>query len=136
MAGVYLPDAVAWHRGSATLGRWHPDTVRRIARNQVLILARHYPGRLLRQWAWPIAVAQALWGGVALRHGAGLAWARGKCEGVKRFRTERNQVKQFPPEVLERLLSESEQLIRQTYSSVGFDSYWKLYFLLTNGGAK
>ena len=29
--------------GSATLGRWHPETVRRIARNQVLLVARHYP---------------------------------------------------------------------------------------------
>ena len=28
LAGLYVPKAIAWHRGSATLGRWHPDTVR------------------------------------------------------------------------------------------------------------
>ncbi|MGA9628206.1 MAG: glycosyltransferase family 2 protein, partial [Bryobacteraceae bacterium] len=43
LAGQYVPEALAWHRGSATLGRWHPETVRRMARNQLLLLARHYP---------------------------------------------------------------------------------------------
>lgn len=136
LAGVYLPDAIAWHRGSATLGRWHPDTVRRIARNQVLLLARHYPRRLLLRWAWPIAVAQLLWGALALRHGAGLAWARGKFEGVRRFRTERNQVTPIDLDVLEPLLWENERIIRETQTSVNLDSYWKLYFLLTTGEAK
>ncbi len=86
IAGVYVPAAVAWHQGSATLGRWHPETVRRIARNQVFLLARHYPARAAaRAGCWPIAVAQLLWGGVALRHGAGLAWLRGVLQGLAGF---------------------------------------------------
>ena len=48
LAGLYVPSALAWHRGSATLGRWHPETVRRMARNQLFLVARHYPRRLLR----------------------------------------------------------------------------------------
>src|SRR5262249_27731105 len=27
-AGMYVPEAVAWHQGSGTLGRWHPSVVR------------------------------------------------------------------------------------------------------------
>src|ERR1044072_3340857 len=34
LTAVYEPSAQSWHRGSATLGAWHPETTRRIARNQ------------------------------------------------------------------------------------------------------
>ena len=84
LAGRYVPEALAHASGSATLGRWHPETVRRMARNQLLLLARHYPRRLLVARFWPIFVAQLLWGAVALRHGAG--WrgcaASGRAFGV------------------------------------------------------
>lgn len=132
--GQYVPDAVAWHRGSAALGRWHPETVRRIARNQVLILARHYPARLLRRWFWPIAAGQILWGLVAIRHGAGLAWMRGKWEGLRRFSSSRGHT--FSAGLLERVLSGGEQGIRELQAKTGFDLYWRVYFLLTSGGAK
>jgi GT2 family glycosyltransferase len=133
-AGQYVPDALAWHRGSATLGRWHPDTVRRMARNQLLLLARHYPRRLLVGWFWPILVAQFLWGAVALRHGAGFAWLRGEWQGFRRFFAARGQA--LDAKVLDSVLSTNERLIRSLQVSTGFDLYWKLYFLLTRGGAK
>ena len=38
---------------------------------------------------WPILVAQLLWGAVALRHGAGAAWLRGKWQGLRRISAER-----------------------------------------------
>ena len=136
LAGTYVPEAVAWHRGSAALGRWHPETVRHISRNQVLLLARHYPRRLLVRWAWPIAVAQGLWGIVALRHGTGLAWARGKWEGLRYFATERSHLVVSDIEVLEQFLAANETDIRRLQTAAGFDAYWKLYFLLTRGGAK
>ena len=81
ITGRYVPDARAVHVGSAALGRWHPDTVRRMARNQVLLTARHYSARNL----WPVLVAQFLWGAVAIRHGRGLAWARGKWQGLQQL---------------------------------------------------
>ena len=133
-AGQYVPEALAWHRGSATLGRWHPDTVRRMARNQLLLPARHYPWRLLVGWFWPILVAQFLWGAVALRHGAGFAWLRGEWQGFRRFFAARGQT--LDAKVLDRVLSANERLIRSLQVSTGFDLYWKLYFLLTRGGAK
>ena len=136
IAGAYVPEAIAWHRGSATLGRWHPDTVRRIARNQMFLLARHYSKRLLLRWGWKILVAQALWGVVALRHGAGMAWIRGKTEGLVRFSEERTQFVPFEPGVLEQFLRTNERIICEFQTATGFDSYWKVYFLMTRGGAK
>jgi len=134
LAGRYVPEALAWHRGSATLGRWHAETVRRIARNQVLLLARHYPRQLLVRWFWPILVAQFLWGAVAFRHGAGLAWLRGKWQGLRCFFAARG--KAVDAKVLSSVLRTNEDLIRRLQVSTGFDLYWRLYFFLTRGGAK
>jgi hypothetical protein len=109
------------------LGRWHPETVRRIARNQLLLAARHYSARQL----WPILVAQLLWGSVALRHGQGLAWARGKLQGLRHFSTARMQNLQRDSKLLEQVLHSNEQFIR----AISREKYWRLYFQLT-GGAK
>lgn len=136
LAGVYVPGAVAWHRGSAALGRWHPETVRRMARNQLFLVARHYPARLLRRWFWAVAVAQVLWGGLALRHGAALAWLRGVLQGLRHFCAARKSCTPIDAKLLEPLLRSNEHLIRDLQTSTGFDTYWKLYFLLTGGGAK
>jgi GT2 family glycosyltransferase len=128
--GWYVPEAVAWHRGSATLGRWHPQTVRRISRNQVFLVAKHYPARLILRYGWPILVAQSLWGLLALRHGAGWAWLRGKCAGV--WQATRNVQKSSTR--LRDILEQSESEILLIQSKTGFDFYWRAYFLLTRGG--
>jgi hypothetical protein len=125
--GRYIPEAVAWHHGSAALGRWHPDTVRRIARNQVWLAARWLPKSCL----WPAIVAQGLWGGVALRHGRGWSWAQGVGEGLASFRQMRSSDPGLPGE-----LRDNERSIANLQSTSGHDLYWKLYFLFTGGGAK
>ncbi|HWE07402.1 MAG TPA: glycosyltransferase family 2 protein [Rhizomicrobium sp.] len=130
LEGIYEPMAVAWHKGSATLGRWHPDTVRRIARNQIYLAARHFPSALLRQWFRPILAGRLLWGGVAARHGCTVAWARGVIEGMRGFRSMRAASTPVEPERLRRLLSEHERLIREIQSATGFDAYWRWYFRL------
>jgi len=127
--GVYVPEAVAYHAGSATLGAWHKETVRRMARNQLLLVARHYPDKWLRRYGWPVLVAQSLWGLVALRHGAGLAWLRGKLEGLRAFRSKRRAASH--PERLARILKESERELLALQEGTGFDLYWRLYFALT-----
>ena len=125
IGGRYVPEARAIHVGSAALGRWHPETVRRIARNQVFLAARHCTARHL----WPVLVAQFLWGGVAIRHGRGLAWARGKFQGIRLFSAARVQNRQKDPKVLDQVLRSNEEFIR----AASRDRYWKLYFLLTRG---
>jgi GT2 family glycosyltransferase len=122
--GLYQPSAVAWHAGSATLGVWHPQKVRRIARNQLLLVARHYPPGYL----WPILVGQALWTLVALRHGALAACLAGKLEGLRLFRAARRPA---DAAAIRRILFESEQEIRHWQRAAGYDLYWRLYFALT-----
>jgi len=135
LPGIYVPEALAWHRGSASLGRWHPETVRRIARNQVFLLARHYPKPALWRQAWAILVAQALWGALAVRHGAPLAWARGKWQGIRGFSAARGS-ELFEIGALDELLRAGERLIREAQSTGVQDWYWRVYFLLTPGGEK
>jgi GT2 family glycosyltransferase len=127
ITGRYIPDARAVHVGSAALGRWHPDTVRRIARNQLLLAARHCSARHL----WPVLVAQILWGAIATRHGRGIPWVRGKIQGLRRFSAARCEYNPKDLELLDLTLRSNEPFIRASMQ----DTYWKLYFLLT-GGAK
>jgi GT2 family glycosyltransferase len=127
ISGCYVPDAIAWHRGSASLGRWHPEAVRLIARNQCYLARLHFP----RRYAWPVFVAQALWGLIALRHGCGAAWLRGKWEGI-RHPAPASEARggvggpKGTPSALE-----GERMIYEMQQATGFDWYWRLYFLLT-----
>jgi GT2 family glycosyltransferase len=123
VSGLYVPEAVAWHRGSAALGTWHPETVRRMARNQCYLVALHYP----RRHAWAILVAQLLWGLVAARHGAGLAWFRGKMQGFRMAGKLGKPAANLPDD----FLVTDERIIYEIQQATGFDWYWWLYFLLT-----
>jgi GT2 family glycosyltransferase len=152
IAGCYIPAAVCWHRGSATFGRWSPRVVRLIARNQIFLIARHYPWALIFRWLWPILVAQSLWGALALRHGCGIACLRGKIEGLVRFAGIRRAGREkksnsavesgvpagsgrffltsAPIADLSPIIAESERQIHQLQCRTGFDAYWKVYFRL------
>jgi GT2 family glycosyltransferase len=121
--GVYIPRARAIHIGSASLGRWHADTVRRIARNQVFLTARHSA----LAPSWQVIVGQALWGGVALRHGRGIAWLRGVLEGLRGFFAVRRRAPEYDPVLLQKLLPTNAKFIRDHNR----EFYWRLYFLLT-----
>jgi GT2 family glycosyltransferase len=125
--GLYVPEAVAHHQGSATLGQWHPDTVRRISRNQLLLVAKHYPPNWILRYGWPVFVAQALWGFIALRHGALLSYVAGKADGLRQFREARGKACARFPVIVE----QSERELREIQELTGFDLYWKLYFALT-----
>jgi GT2 family glycosyltransferase len=122
LTGVYVPSAVAWHHGSATLGRWNPRVVRLISRNQLLLLSRHYDRKLFIDCLWPILVGQLLWGLVALRHGAALPWLAGKLDGLQGFRLAGR-----PNLRLAEFLADSEKEIRRRATG----PYWRWYFLLT-----
>ncbi|HUA19355.1 MAG TPA: glycosyltransferase family 2 protein [Bryobacteraceae bacterium] len=125
--GLYVPEAVAHHRGSATLGRWHPATVHRISRNQLFLVAKHYPAKWISRYGWPVFIAQTLWGLTALLHGCFVAYLTGKLEGMRRFGQLRGEHQAGFAAVLE----ESESEIRELQRLTGFDLYWRLYFALT-----
>jgi len=126
--GSYVPSAVAYHRGSATLGGWSKDTVWRIARNQVLLAAKHFRG----QPRWPIVAGQLLWGLIALRHGRGTAFVLGKFAGIRDARRmEHVSTNEYTSKDLARVLEASEAEILALARETGFDSYWRAYFWLS-----
>jgi GT2 family glycosyltransferase len=126
--GLFVPSAVAYHRGSATLGVWSNDMVWRTARNQVLLSAKHFR----RQPWWPIVAGQLLWGIVALRHGRGSAFVRGKIAGVREARRlRRPSTNEDTRKVLAEVLESSEANILALARETGFDSYWRAYFWLS-----
>jgi GT2 family glycosyltransferase len=121
LSGIYVPDAIAYHHGSATLGRWNSRVVRLISRNQLLLVSKHYDKALFRTCLWPIIAGQVLWGLVALRHGAGFAWVRGKWDAIRAFHLDGE-----PSCELSNFLISSEHEIRTRTKG----PYWRWYFRL------
>jgi len=124
-AGAYVPDAVCSHIGSATAGEWNKDTVRRIARNQVLLAKKHFHGMAV----WRILAGQLLWGLVACRHGQGFSYLRGKLQGL--FSRPEGKGQLAPLATVNSVLEESERHIFELQRETGFDRYWRAYFWLS-----
>ncbi len=122
IVGVYLPRAVSFHAGSATLGPWSPRMVGLIARNHGVLATKYGTSR-------KTLVARLLWGGLALRHGAFFAWLRGfrQSNGVAEpvVLTEDEQAR------LRAALGRQEKELGELQRATGSDTYWKLYFLLS-----
>jgi GT2 family glycosyltransferase len=123
--GVYVPGAVARHIGSATAGEWNKDTVRRIARNQVLLARKHFHGMA----RWRIVAGQLLWGLVACRHNRGFSYLRGKLQGL--FSRPGGKGRLAPLATITSVLEESERRIFALQRETGFDRYWRAYFWLS-----
>jgi GT2 family glycosyltransferase len=82
--GAYLPEAVAYHVGSATLGDvMHPRIVRWMTRNQLLLLWKNYPGGVLLRLLPRIWVYQVLWFAMVLRRGHIFSYVRGVFEALR-----------------------------------------------------
>lgn len=128
LEGIYEPGAVALHMEKGTLGRRDYRVMFLSARNQVLVLAKHYPADTLRKFAWPILVGQLLAVLAAAKKGHLLAAIRGKWEGLRQWSAFRNEVK--PKRAIEAAFSESEREIWRLQKQVGFDLYWRFYFSL------
>jgi GT2 family glycosyltransferase len=128
--GLYVPSATAGHLGSSTWGQWNNYSVRLIARNQLLLTAKHFHG-LPR---WPIVAGQLLWGILALCHGCAGAYLQGKMSGMRIARTlPRQRPASGNSEAVidfEAFVRESEQTILEIQRQTGFDRYWRAYFCL------
>ena len=136
--GIYEPAAVAVHIGKATLGQHARRIMYLTARNQVLLLAKHYPSRTLRRFAWPILVGQFLALMVAAKHGQLFTGLRGKGDALRQwpaFRKDLNlaahpEALRAAAQAIEAAVTESELEIRHLQQKIGFDIYWRLYFSL------
>ncbi len=125
-SGVYLPDCVARHQGSATLGAWNSDTVFFLSRNQVLLAAKYFRGESL----WRIVAGQLLWGALAVRHGAGYGWLRGKLRGLKDAKGIEGKPGGSSQDRLHTIIKASERNIFEIQQQTGCDRYWRVYFCL------
>jgi GT2 family glycosyltransferase len=66
--GIYVPNATAYHIGSATLGdTFHPKIVEWTTRNQILLVVKNYPGSILLKLLPQIVGFQLLWFGMVVR---------------------------------------------------------------------
>jgi GT2 family glycosyltransferase len=82
--GTYVPDAVAYHEGSATLGQaLHPRVVEYVTRNQFFVLTKDYPASLFRRLLPRIAVYQVLWFLFALKSAGPEPYLRGLLAAVR-----------------------------------------------------
>ena len=125
LEGVYSPDAVAYHRGSATLGAWSPQMVQWLTRNQVLLLAKFYPWALIGRFWRSIVVAQGLWAAMALRHGRGLSHLSGLLAGLTQSRELRRSASRWraPGNQLAKTLLRSEAELALIQRGAGWDHY-------------
>lgn len=136
LEGVYVPEAVAYHRASATLGAWSPTMVRWLTRNQILLLAKFYPWRLLWRMARPILAAQGLWAAMAIQRGCALAYLRGMAAGLARAPSIRRSSGPWRERGnrLAEVLAQSEAELASVQRATGWDGYWRWYFRLAPQG--
>jgi GT2 family glycosyltransferase len=126
--GLYEPRAVATHLGKATFGKRAARVYFLSGRNQVLLLAKHYPAATLWHFAWPILVGQSLALMAAGRQGHLLPALKGKLQALWRWREFRKSLPS--PAAIEAVTRSSEREISDIQRSIGFDIYWRLYFSL------
>lgn len=122
--GVYVPGAAVLHHGSSTHGPWSAPMVELVARNQLLLAAKHFPAA----WAWRVIAGQLLWGSLAARRGRFFAWLRGKARGLLAAPGARRSWRRAPRTLLEPLLVECENEIRRLQQATRPEPYWRLYF--------
>lgn len=94
--GIYVPGAVAYHVGSATLGQaLHPRVVDYITRNQFFVLMKDYPKSVFRRLLPRIVLYQFLWFLFAVKSagpGPYLRGLRGAFHGRKRMKQKHNEL--------------------------------------------
>ena len=137
-AGTYVPEAVAYHVGSATLGDvLHPRIVEYLTRNQIYLLAKDYPRAVFWRLLPRIAVYQGLWLTYALRKHAFGAWLRGWWAGLRgwgRMRRKHRELlvkRRISDDEFLACLRESEQQVYEWLESAANPSgLLKVYFRL------
>jgi GT2 family glycosyltransferase len=137
--GIYVPDAIAYHIGSATLGEpFHPRIVELMTRNQILLFVKDYPGRILFKLLPRILVFQVLWLSTVLRHAKLVPYVKGIVGAVRVFpRMVRKRNRLRHPRVADteflQLLQASEKQIldwENTRTPASRSRLLKIYFTL------
>jgi GT2 family glycosyltransferase len=76
--GIYVPEAIAYHLGSATLGNiFHPRIAEWLTRNQIYLILKDYPAGACLRLCGHIFLFQLLWLILMLRRGRLISYLRG-----------------------------------------------------------
>jgi GT2 family glycosyltransferase len=132
--GVFVPSALASHLGSATFGAWSYRATRLQSRNQLLLVARHYPDGWFRRFGRAVVAGQLLWGVLALRRGVFPAWLGGKLDAFRSWHAVRDGSPHLDADWLASSLAACEQDILDWQGIPPRDSYWRWYFRLAGRG--
>jgi GT2 family glycosyltransferase len=132
--GVFVPSALASHLGSATFGAWSYRATRLQSRNQLLLVARHYPDGWFRRFGRAVVAGQLLWGLLALRRGVFRVWFLGKLDAFRIWSVVRDGSTHLDSDWLASNLAASERGILEWQGSPPRDSYWRWYFRLAGRG--
>jgi GT2 family glycosyltransferase len=122
--GMYVPQAVAYHIGSATTGAVvHPRILEYVTRNQIWVLVKDYPPAIRRRYLFRIVLFQVLWFGYVARNrglGAylrGLRSALSKLGAMRQKRAALMKERRISDEDFEKLLRESERQVYEWHVS-------------------
>ena len=123
-SGLYVPGAVAYHIGSATLGATvHPRILEYVTRNQLLLLIKDYPPAIKHRYFARIVLFQALWFGFVVRNRGLTAYFRGLRDAFSKWSLmrERNMEllakRRISDGDFEELLRASERQVHDWHSS-------------------
>ena len=109
-SGAYVPAAVAYHVGSATLGHaMHPRVIEYITRNQYFVLTKDYPAAIYRRLFPRILFYQALWFLQGIKHGGLRSYLRGLRGGIRL----RKRMKQKHREMMSKRTLSDDQLLER-----------------------
>jgi hypothetical protein len=112
--GLYLPDAVAYHVGSATLGSTlHPRMIEFITRNQIYLLMKDYPRAVFRRLLPRIVAYQTLWSLFAIRHGGLPTYLRAVGSAIEK----RGDMRRKRDELLANRRISDDELLRKLRDS-------------------
>lgn len=132
--GVFVPSALASHLGSATFGAWSYRATRLQSRNQLLLVARHYPHGWFRRFGRAVVAGQLLWGLLALRKGVFGAWFLGKLDAFCIWNAVRGGSAHLDSNWLASNFASCERGILDWQGAPPRDSYWRWYFRLAGKG--
>ena len=118
--GAYIPSAVAYHIGTATLGdALHPNIIRLLTRNQLLLVIKNYPASLWLRLGPRMLMFQLMWFALAIKRRATGAYVKGVLGALRllprmlrKRRVVMRQRKLSDGEILV-LLRDSENQIRE-----------------------
>ncbi len=133
--GVFVATALASHVGSATFGAWSYRATRLQSRNQMLLVARHYPEGWFHRFGRAVFAGQLLWGVLALSKGAFLAWLAGKWDAFRIWSDVRKHSTHLDADWLSANLDACERDILHWQGQPPRDTYWRWYFRIAGIGA-